>query len=174
MTDTEQGRVLRHAERFLPDGTNIAVGTTAPGLLPLAEMDMIHTLRAERDLRHQESVRYRQLGVVVLGRRLRARADMKNHARALTAHPFEGSHLVPEMFATAEIIAVARPPLLGVIGLNPLSQTLGGVDRPPQLGQHILPTMLPAGGRLQHRVAHRHHRCILVGPPSWLTIAPRL
>jgi hypothetical protein len=174
MTDTEQGRVLRHAERFLPDGTNIAVGTTVPGLLPLAEMDMIHTPRAERDLRHQESVRYHLLGVVVLDRRLRARADMKKHARVLIAHPFAGSHLVPEMFAIAEIIAVARLPLLGVIGLNPLSQTLGGVDRPPQLGQHTLQMMLRVGARLQHHVAHRHHRCILVGPLSWLTIALRL
>jgi hypothetical protein len=137
-------------------------------------MDMIHTPRAERDLRHQESVRYHLLGAVVLGRRLRARADMKNHARALIARPFAGSHLVPEMLAIAEIIVVARLPLLGVIGLNPLSQTLGGVDRPPQLGRHTLPMMLRAGGRLQHHVAPRHHRYILAGPPSWLTIALQL
>jgi hypothetical protein len=171
MIDTGRGRVLHPAERSLLDETNIAAATTVPGLLLLGGMDMIHTHRAARDLRHRESVRHHLLGAVVPGHRLHARPDMRNHARVLIAPPSAGSPLVLEILATAETSAVVHPPLLDVIGRNRLWQIPGGVDHPPQSGRHIPPMMPPVGSRLQLRAAPLHHRCILLGPPSWLTIA---
>jgi hypothetical protein len=107
----------------------------------------------------------------VLGRRLRAQADMMNHARVLIARLSAGSHLVLEILAIAETSAVAHRPLLDVIGWNHLLQILGGVDRPLQLGRHILPTRPRAGSQLQLRAVPLHHRCILLEPPLWLTTA---